>query len=831
MSLANEFLGETALNSKVMRLLRWSNRDIDQQRKQVKDSVRSMIKEAFGKELTEPQEAALTKVMLMTDLSSLLDQDVDYNSIIELVINDDARQQKMKDLETKLLAAEHGVYYVNQAKALGLYMVENASSNRNLSKNAHNIAMLYGDSQRNINKRSAEKAIPLIDQLATLQALGYVDAKQKAVFKELALQEGERKDGNGVSFVLHQHAAIQKDAFETIFDGNPVNVVKGYMHQITNPHLTVKFATSSEEVQLLKAQGYRVDHMIRRDSYDPSGYNADGSVRPPIFAMVVEDGGIASRLAGVMSYTNKSSMGTSLSEAMSAVGENGGVNLVDNFRTAAQNEINSLHQQLVEPTKGDGKGAKMIPIFDHRGNVQDYRYEMEERFRSNMLEKRYDITDVMGAMAGNLIDKVATKDINEKMVKELGDQYAKDTDKAAYMMVGKRSSDPKVREIWNLLPEEAKQTARDQFNGDMLMIRRELFDPVFGYRKASITDLWQADPLDRTRTQQFVVKALELTFGKVFGDKLVMRLRQGEAGWQELIRAAKDILVVKTGLTLVGNVISNIVLLRMSGVPFVDIAKHKTVAWKGVLRYQKEHTELFKLQSMLKAQPMTQAEQDKTRARIAELENSLANNPVKELIDAGLFQTIVEDIDTGDDPFSYKSKLFKKTERLTANIPQGIKTVASNLTLSQDTAGYKFLNQSTQVSDFAARYAQYKYYTERGKNPLSKEEAMKRIVANFVNYDVPTGKGIQYLNDMGLMMFSKYYFRIQRPIINLFQENPTGVIALLIGQGYFDFAAPTDSSLLNNGLLSRFQNPFGVAAGSIDEIASINGLMHATGIK
>jgi len=831
MSLAQEFLGETALNSKVMRLMRWSNRDIDQQRKQVKDSVRSMISESFGKPLTEAQETALTKVMVMTDLSSLLDQDIDYNSIVELVINDDKRKQKIKDLEAKLKATEHGIYYINQAKALGLYMIENASSNRNLSKNAHNIAMLYGDSQRNINKRSAEKAIPLIDQLATLQALEYTTAEQKAVFKELALQEGEREDGNGVSFVLHQHAAIQKDAFETIFDSNPVNVVKGYMHQITNPHLTVKFATSSEEVQLLKAQGYRVDHVIRRDSKDPSGYDANGRVRQPITAMVVEDGGIAARLAGVMSYTNKSSMGTSLSEAMSAVGENGNINLVANFRAAAQNDIDALHQQLVEPTRGDGKGALMIPIFDHQGNVQDYRYEMEEQFRSRMLEKHYDVTNVMGAMAGNLIDKVATKDINEKTIKELSDQYSRDPDKKAYIMVGKRSSDPKMREVWNLLPEETKQAARDQFDGDRLMIRTELFEPVFGYRKASITDLWAKSPLERSRFNQFMVKVLELTFGKIFGDKLIMRLRQGEAGWQELLRGVKDILVVKTGFTLIGNIISNTVLLWASGVPLVDIAKNKTAAWKGVLRYQKEHTEVFKLQSMLTAQPMSQAEESKTRARIAELENSLANNPVKELVDAGLFQTIVEDINIADDPFSYKSKLFKKTERLTANIPQGIKTAASTLTMSQDTPAYKFLHQSTQVSDFAARYTQYKYYTERGKNPLSKEEAMKRIVANFVNYDVPTGKGLQYLNDMGLVMFSKYYIRIQRPIIRLAQENPLRMLTLLLGQGLFDFAAPTDSSLLSNGLHSRLQNPFSVVSGSFDEIATINGLLHGTGIK
>jgi len=248
---------------------------------------------------------------------------------------------------------------------------------------------------------------------------------------------------------------VQKDAAKTIFDGNPVNVVKGYMHQITNPHITIEFATSPQQMELLKAQGYRVHHQIRRDQYDPSGYHATGVPRPPIVAMVVEDGGIAARLAGVMSYTNKSSMGTTLSQAMRAVDERGGKNLISDFHVSAQREIDGLHTQLVEPTSGEGKGAKMIPIFDHQGKVQDYRYEMEERYRSSMMEKRYDVTDVMGSMASNLVDKVATKDINEKTIEELGKQYAKDPDKAAYVLIGKRSSDPKLREIWNMLTSMA----------------------------------------------------------------------------------------------------------------------------------------------------------------------------------------------------------------------------------------------------------------------------------------------------------------------------------------------------------------------------------------
>jgi hypothetical protein len=141
------------------------------------------------------------------------------------------------------------------------------------------------------------------------------------------------------------------------------------------------------------------------------------------------------------------------------------------------------------------------------------------------------------------------------------------------------------------------------------------------------------------------------------------------------------------------------------------------------------------------------------------------------------------------------------------------------------------MNQSTQISDFAARYVQYKYFTERAKNPLTKEEALKRVVENFVNYDIPTHKGVQYLNDMGVVMFTKYYMRIQKPLVRMVGENPARFMMMLMAQSFLGFSAPSDSSFLTNNPLSRFVNPLNTIVGAPDEIMLINGVLHGTGIK
>jgi hypothetical protein len=66
----------------------------------------------------------------------------------------------------------------------------------------------------------------------------------------------------------------------------------------------------------------------------------------------------------------------------------------------------------------------------------------------------------------------------------------------------------------------------------------------------------------------------------------------------------------------------------------------------------------------------------------------------------------------------------------------------------------------------------------------------------FINYDVPLQPGLQYMDDMGMLIFVKYYFRIQRVILRLGKERPVGVLQLILLHKMLGLPTVLDSSML-----------------------------------
>src|SRR5690606_9499488 len=140
--------------------------------------------------------------------------------------------------------------------------------------------------------------------------------------------------------------------------------------------------------------------------------------------------------------------------------------------------------------------------------------------------------------------------------------------------------------------------------------------------------------------------------------------------------------------------------------------------------------------------------------------------------DAGLMPTIAEDVATEEDIYSYKSRLTGKLDRFTDKLNPAVVSAGQTVFMAPKTRAHRFLSQTTQLSDFVARYALYQHMTNRKRDTLSHEEAVHRASDAFINYDIPMPKGIQYLDDVGLMYFTKYLMRVQRVIAQMVRENP-----------------------------------------------------------
>lgn len=840
--LINEIRGAKADNLPFHKLLRTS-KHIEGQRKDIITNVAKFTLESFangGSYLTGEHKAAIAQTVLRTDAAALLNG-YSVADAINLIGDKTARTAEIARLASQLTGvANFGHYFVKASKVLGHYKATGRVSAANIMFNAGNIARLYGTPYAGrISEAQATKVMPAIDTLVTLYALDYVNSQHAPYMKEVLAAENARTDGNGIEMILKLHKELQQQSKDRLFVAGDPLFMKGYVPELFNPYIDLKMANEDDGYNLVQ-QGYVEGPALATDRVDPD--QSDKKM------YVLRDGGLQSHLTGIMSYTGRKAKGTQVT--------NGSTNLLSAVGQANSQTMNDIHngkqpqiRDMFRPDPGfDPRkvgDTHLAPVLNAVGDVVNYRYMMSENVKgegvlSGMLERDNRFEHLLGALAGNIFDKEMTVDQNKIAVQALKDQFDQEfaTRSHSYRRVGKDSTDPEMREMWALLPESTKQSIRDIWGENNMMVRTDLMDINFGYRKLSIADTFKKDAAERNGVERVLYEMGLFMLGGLIDPsidkgqdeynramKAARRLKMGEDIWQAFVREAKDTMVVKSGITLLGNFSSNLTELMWFGVPIKDIVVHHRVAMKGALAYRKDSENLERINLQLSTGYLPAANQRILEREKVILEDALARNPVRELIDAGLMPTIVEDVSADDDMYSFKGRFNRKVDDFVDSLNPHVVNTAKTLMIAHDTPLYKALSYGTQLSDFVARYTLYQYMTQRERSPMSSEEAVQLVSDAFINYDVPSHRLMQYANDTGLIYFSKYYLRIQKVITHLYRENPGRALMLLTASHFFD----TVPTLMDSAAVHRMGNPFSTGAWkyvtTLDETASINALM------
>jgi len=301
----------------------------------------------------------------------------------------------------------------------------------------------------------------------------------------------------------------------------------------------------------------------------------------------------------------------------------------------------------------------------------------------------------------------------------------------------------------------------------------------------------------------------------IFGKKAAMRVRQGEELMQALATTVKDIIVIKSGMVTLGNMLSNVVLLSMKGVPIQDILKGHKDSYVAMKAYKDANQAVEQVKLTLRNAKLSPAKRANLEVELVRLEDELSSNPVIRLVDQGLLSTIVEDIDVEAQEYRLRDRVKRKgreagiSERFddaVNKIPKGLREAGKEALVLQGSNLYEFLSESAQFSDFGARYV---LFNKLIKDGISEDEAAGKVMDVFIDYDLPTHKGIQYLNDMGLLMFSKYLIRVQKIILQTVAENPGRFMVWTIFQNFFgDVSDITDSAIgIETNPMTRWANP------------------------
>jgi hypothetical protein len=773
-----------------------------------------------GKDLSQEDKVGLTAVILRTDLAALLGP-FTMEQIQAMLNNPATRNRTIKNLEAQLAGMKDRGFYERQAKILGYKLATGNVKGKHLLMNATNIANLAG-TRRKANAAEATVAMPIIDQLASLYALRYTNPKLVTAASKVMDAEAKRGGDSGVEMILRLHKSLQQQSREQLFNGSEALMMKGYTPEIYDPKKEVKVATEAEG-KLLMEQGYsKGKKTVTYDPTDPSG-----KVERRIYTR--DGGGLRPWLSGNMSYTSEASKGSRsrTNEVTDLADWKANLEELTYMHKAKQAQMADefVYDPDFDPSMVDANYA--APTLNADGQVTDYRYLMREENKDILLNRDNRFDKVLGVFAGSIYDKTSTKEHNRKVVQALHDQYKADfgTKSVSYRKIGMDSTDPELRDIYRMLPEDTKQAiaevwGTDKAGNSFMMVRSDLMDINFGYRKQSISDAFEKDK--KNIVEQFFVSVAT----SAMGGKAAYNLRRAEDVWQELVGEVKDILVVKNVSTLIGNIGSNVSLLYWQGVPFKDMVKYHRIALQGMTSYRADAAALIELETKLAA-GVTASSNATMQREIARLKAAMETNPVKELIDAGLMPSIVEDVSPDNDLYSYKSRLTSYVDEKTGGLNKHVMGAARLGYMAKDTQVYKTLRHATQLSDFVARYSLYQHVISRKENPMSKADAVQLASDAFINYDIPSHRNLQYMNDMGFVMFTKYYLRIQKVIARLYADSPGRALAMLAFESYISNAP----MLTDSGFFHKLgNNPFGLGAlnypGVLDELATIKAISY-----
>lgn len=779
----NEIIGLGKRGLNVDKLIRMT-KTIEQYRQSVKDNTYKAIRKQFTRELTKEEKFGITNILLRTDMASLLNHGFKPKDVLAML--DETKRKKMiAHYENKLIdKVGHKDYdMLQQVYSLAYYMAT-GNSKPNMIKSAHGVAIGLGSDYQTTFDKMDNEIFEMVDVLSSLIALDFKDSEEIKVIQKLSADQSK-----GLIATLNLHKElIQKG--RTDFESNPYNYQKGYIPEMVNPYRKVVYATQ-DEVANYKRKGFEIINELKQDDAD----DTDGRV-----LMIHPEYQPFNYVSGTLDMVDTHHRGTPVYEK--------GVN------DKGIREVNKAHlvirkanaKQRPSVSSFDRTGNALIPTYDTQGAILDYHYEMGHTARDVLLERDNSFDELLATLNGGLEFKPEMFNQQKQIAKAIAQDAKQNVAKRPneYIQLDFNSKDPDVQRVIKMIPYSFRTELQKQFgkHAKSYPIHKSMYTATFGYQAYSVVNIW--DKLDNNKKLNLAENLLRGMFDLAFKQNGRKRALQAERIIQDTMTFIKDMIVIRSGGVLLGNILSNTYLLMTLGINPVRILKDMTFSWRNSKNYRTMVNRIEEINALLMTTNSTKDKSLLNREK-KQLQEALNRNPMKEYMEAGLMSTIVEDLSKPDET-SYKTELQKKVDSYVDLIPKPISNTFNELTIGDGSVLHNFLSEATQFSDLSAKYTLARYLQENG---TSKDKAIYEAQLSFINYDIPTNQFLDYMNRMGLMMFTKFFLRFQRTMVKLAYNAPVSslmghyAVEYMGGQGVYDpfwlnrLGNPLESSVFN----------------------------------
>lgn len=733
-------VGRTYDNAAIYDMIKQARAFIQQTRQHYRNDVPTIISSKFSRTLSNTEWSQMHRSIGKTDITSLLGSMSD-TEIGNLFADQKNLSKAIKDAESALSGESNQRMFIAKSKQLAKYMV-NGTVGSNLLSNAYAIAHLYGEVGQHSRVAPTEALINNIDKLVTLYAIDELSSADKASMKALFADEAE-----GMKFVMsYLKGVIAYEKSGNVSEMAKINGFKGYVPQMVRPGMQLVVAPASEHSEMLKRSFTMAAY------YQGSNAESGRGTHAYYFAPVT---GRAAFNQGIFQNVRHTHMGVDHNTGYSMDSFNAG-RITD--RTAIKN---------IRTQKDNGSKENLRPVYNEAGNVVAY----ERTFDPAMVAKVLDdsgLHTMLGVWAGRQVEEAMSAKLNNRLIDNLKQQYEKDKAEgllAQYENV-MTTSDPVTRDAVNLLSKATKDYITSVFGEDNLPVRRDLIYSVTGYRSATVGDMWSGNTRWSKKTQD-AVQNLAIS---VFGNKAYQYMINAEQMLQGFVQDAKDLIIVKSVVVPVSNMISNIYQMIARGIPLASIVKGIPTKLSEIHSYSQSLTRLVQAEAELLAAEGNVVAQRKLQNEIQTIRDSHKRMSIWPLIEAGEFTALSDHSMTEDTVELTSGRLYSFLDQQVMKLPKSIRNAGRYAVITKDTSFYKGMQLAVQYGDFIAKAVTYDDMTKRQK--MSQSDALGRITEEFVNYDVLPGRDRGYLESIGLMWFWNFKIRSAKVALSMLRNNP-----------------------------------------------------------
>ena len=741
--LMGDLVGRTANNASVYDMIKRARSFIQRARQQYRETLPKILISKFSGDVTAEQWASMHSVLAKGDVAALLDT-YSVAQVFEMLTDPTKLDAAITAKENSIQKADPDHFREVQDKAVQLanYMLTGEAGNY-LLRNASTVSNAILGKTKTFKKKDAAY-IKEVDALISLYAMQDQSFEDTAAMKSLV-----EKEAAGVEFTLSYLTGLRVEEQRKAATGmGRSNHFKGHVasERAQSASLVIEDDSKFSALALksYKRIGDYVGSPLERKT--SRGY------------YLAQVSGRARFEQGIMQNIRQTASGVDLTTGYST-GMNAGV-ITDPVRIKA----------IVANMGRDTGKETLMPVLDDTGSVVAFERSIDPELLQHTTAPSH-LAKIIGEWRGRQVEEGAAQMFNNSLVDALGAMYDKDiaasrANKEQYINLSQTDRlDPVTAEAVSMFNPETKAYIAEVF-GEDFYVRRDLLNDALGYRAATVRDFWSGNSRYSKETQA----AIRNIAVSVFGNEAYRLMVNASDLVENAVNDIKTLIIVKSVVIPMGNLIANILQMKASGIPLMDIVRGHRQVLTEVHSFAQSQARLVEAEAELLA-----AVGDAIATRKLEVEIKSINDGHRRLsiwpqIEAGEFSSISDVGLTQEERLLTDGRLHQFIENQVQKLPGPLGTVAKNFLVTKDTALFQGLQLAVEYGDFIAKSITYQDMI--GRQGMTKAEALGRVSETFVNYDRLPGRFRGSMEKLGLMWFWNYKIRITKQALSLIRHNP-----------------------------------------------------------